>query len=70
MNIYHCHLPVAKYHRYTYAMKNKQTTHPDINFYAQIMQYSLFIIDNSFAKNVKKVHEKKIDKNLNNKTYA
>ena len=55
MNIYHCHLPVAKYPRYTYAMKNKQTIHPDINFYAQIMKYSLFIIDNSFAKNVKKV---------------
>jgi hypothetical protein len=35
-------------------MKNKQTIHPDINFYAQIMKYSLFIIDNSFAKNVKK----------------
>jgi phage antirepressor YoqD-like protein len=47
-------------------MQNKQTIHPDINFYAQIMQSSLFIIVNSFAKNVKKVHEKKIDKNLNN----
>jgi phage antirepressor YoqD-like protein len=47
-------------------MQNKQTIHPDINFYAQIMQNSLFIIVNSFAKNVKKVHEKKIDKNLNN----